>query len=431
MKSNWIVPTLVGTLAVGTMLFARIGTQIDANAGQSAPGYKVLPAIKHGNLSVYPVVAGTSHDTKEFITLDEGLNSGQVVVSEYGNLKTMIRRPGPRSRISYPSGGPQMNTLALVNNSERPLILLAGEIVMGGNQDRVIARDRVVAPDSDPIDLSVFCVEPGRSVGQKTTFGAGGVMLAPAVRARAMNDKSQQEVWATAHATQSQAFMAANPSLSRSPAEAAGQAGVVGGVPGGMADGPSGIVLGGVISGVIGAAGGAVPPSGSGRDAATHTIPNPPPPLAPPAVTSSYARAMAMPSVAKKVDSVAVPIEQGYRSLMGELRDKNAVGVVVAVNGQIVWADIFTSTDLLQRYWPKLVRSYAAEAVVTNTKWSDAGEKAAQEFVDSLAGGHQTVESEPGLYRQTELAGDGFRVFELTSLLPKTGFNLHIAKAVE
>ena len=84
---------------------------------------------------------------------------------------------------------------------------------------------------------------------------------------------------------------------------------------------------------------------------------------------------MAMPAVAQKVDSVAAPIEQGYRSLMGELRDKNAVGVVVAVNGQIVWADIFASTDLLQRYWPKLVRSYAAEAVVSNTKWSDAGEK--------------------------------------------------------
>jgi hypothetical protein len=140
---------------------------------------------------------------------------------------------------------------------------------------------------------------------------------------------------------------------------------------------------------------------------------------------------MAAPSVAKKVDSVAAPIERGYRSLMGELRDKNAVGVVVVVNGQIVWTDIFASTDLLQRYWPKLVRSYAAEAVVTNTKWSDAGQKTAQAFVDSLAGGHQTVESEPGLYRQTEVTGDGFRVFELTSLLPKTGFNLHIAKAVE
>jgi hypothetical protein len=292
-----------------------------------------------------------------------------------------------------------------VNNSERPLILLAGEIVMGGHQDRVIAKDRVVAPQSDPIDLSVFCVEPGRSVGPKMTFSEGGGMLAPTVRARAMNDKSQQEVWASARATQNQAFMAAAPP---SPSQSVNAAvGVVGGVPGGYAGGSAG----GVMGGIIGGAGSASAP--------------------PPAVTSSYPRAMATPLVAKKVDSVAAPIEQGYRSLMGELRDKNAVGVVVAVNGQIVWADIFASTDLLQRYWPKLVRSYAAEAVVTNTEWSDAGEKTAQAFVDSLAGGHQTVESEPGLYRQTELTGDGFRVFELMSLLPKTGFNLHIAKAVE
>jgi len=207
-----------------------------------------------------------------------------------------------------------------------------------------------------------------------------------------MNDKNQQQVWAAVRSAQTQAFIAASPRPSSS---------------------ATGTVAGGVSGGYVGSIWGNAPASPT------------------PNATSSYPRAMAMPAVAQKVDSVAAPIEQGYRSLMGELRDKNAVGVVVVVNGQIVWADIFASTDLLQRYWPKLVRSYAAEAVVTNTKWSDAGEKTAQAFVDSLAGGHQTVESEPGLYRQTEVTGDGFRVFELTSLLPKTGFHLHIAKAVE
>jgi hypothetical protein len=393
MRSDWMVPALVSAMAVGTVMLARMGITEDASAGQSSSEYKVLPAIKHGNLSVYPVVAGNSHDTKEFITLDEGLKSGEVVVSEYGNLKTMVRRPGPRPRTAYPSDGAQVNTLVLLNDSKRPLILLAGEVVMGGKQDRIIARDRVVAPESDPIDLSVFCVEPTRWVQEKVNFSGGGGMVAPTVRARAMNDKSQQQVWAAVRSAQSSAYMAAaTPGPSQSSGAAAG-------------------VGGGVVGGVIGRAGSAT--------------------AVPPSVTSSYPRAMAMPAVAQKVDSVAAPIEQGYRSLMGELRDKNAVGVVVAVNGQMVWADMFASTDLLQRYWPKLVRSYAAEAVVTNTKWSDAGEKTAQAFVDSLAGGHQTVESEPGLYRQTELTGDGFRVFELTSLLPKTGFNLHVAKAVE
>jgi hypothetical protein len=395
MKSDWIVPALVSAMAVGTVMFARMGSgAAGASAGteQSSSDYKVLPAIKHGNLSVYPVVARTSHDTKQFITLDEGLNSGDVVVSEYGKLRTMIRRPAATPRSAYPSGGPQVNTLALVNNSKRPLILLAGEIVMGGNQDRVIARDRVVAPEGDPIDLSVFCVEPGRWIQEKVNFGAGGGMLAPAVRARAMNQKSQEQVWAEVRHSQTAMALATNPGAGDVAASTPGAAGgSAGGVVGWLERG-----------GTVGA-----PP------------------------TSSYARVMQQPVVAQKVDSVAAPIEEGYRSLMSQLREQSAVGVVVAVNGQIVWADIFASTDLLQRYWPKLVRSYAAEAVVTNTKWSDAGEKSAQAFVDTLAGGHQAVESEPGLYRQTEVRGDGFRVFELTSLLPKTGFNLHIAKAVE
>jgi len=196
MKSDWIIPALVSAMAVGTVMLARMGTIDDASAEQSSSEYKVLPPIKHGNLSVYPVVAGSSHDTKEFITLDEGLKSGEVVVSEYGNLKTMVRRPGARPQTSFPSDGAQVNTLVLLNDSKRPLILLAGEIVMGGKQDRIIARDRVVAPESDPIDLSVFCVEPERWVQEKVNFAGGGGMVAPTVRARAMNDKNQQQVWA-------------------------------------------------------------------------------------------------------------------------------------------------------------------------------------------------------------------------------------------
>ena len=136
-------------------------------------------------------------------------------------------------------------------------------------------------------------------------------------------------------------------------------------------------------------------------------------------------------AVRKQVDSIAVPIENSYRGLMKQLRDQNALGVVVAVNGEIIWADIFASTSLLEKYWPKLVRSYAAEAVVTKTKDREVDVKSAQEFLDNMEGRHETVESEPGLYRHTEIAGDGFKAFELTSLLPKTGFDLHVAKMAE
>src|SRR3984957_20528680 len=84
--------------------------------------------------------------------------------------------------------------------------------------------------------------------------------------------------------------------------------------------------------------------------------------------TSSYARVMENKEVKARVDEVAKPIEQNYQSLIKQLRDRNAVGVVVAVNGRIIWADIFASSDLLEKYWPKLGRSYASEAVVTRAK---------------------------------------------------------------
>jgi len=135
--------------------------------------------------------------------------------------------------------------------------------------------------------------------------------------------------------------------------------------------------------------------------------------------------------VAKQVDGIAAPIQRSYQSLIHELRQRNAVGVVVAVNGQIIWADIFASTNLLEKYWPKLVRSYAAEAVEQAHWRGSVSMRAAQEFLDQLGGTHEVADSEPGVYRQTEVTGDGYKVFELTSLLPNTGFDLHISKMAQ
>jgi hypothetical protein len=343
-------------------------SRFPAHAGEipSTSGYTVLAPIRHGNLTVFPVVATKSHDTEGFLTLDEGLKSGEVTVTESGSVSPLMR---PRHQGEIPrqyGGGAQVNQLVLVNSSKRPLILLAGEIVTGGKQDRVIGKDRIVPGESDPIDLGVFCVEPGRWTGSSSKFGMGGLMVQPTVRARAMADKDQSKVWAEVGKAKEQVSLNAAP--------------------------PTATALG---------------------------------------QTSSYARVMQNDDVRKQVDSVAAPIQQSYQSVIRQLRDRNAVGVVVAVNGQIVWTDLFASTQLLEKYWPKLVRSYAAEAIGAKTGGHEVDVKAAQQFLEDMEGRHQTIESEPGLYRHTEVAGDGFRAFELMSLLPKTGFDLHVAKMAE
>jgi len=158
------------SVIVAGMLFLDL-RPVQAGEQPSASGYKVLEPIRHGSLTVFPVVAPKSYATGEFLTLDEGLRSGEVVVTEYGNVRGLVRR-GPAPAVRRESA--EVNRLVLINNSKRPLLLLAGEIVTGGKQDRVIGKDRIVPAESDPVDLSVFCVEPGRWVATSEHFGTSG-----------------------------------------------------------------------------------------------------------------------------------------------------------------------------------------------------------------------------------------------------------------
>jgi len=101
---------------------------------------------------------------------------------------------------------------------------------------------------------------------------------------------------------------------------------------------------------------------------------------------------------------------------------------VVAVRGQIVWADLFASPDLLSRYWTKLVRSYAAESLAGGDTRSAPGVADAQRFLDAPSGGTETSEGEVGVYRYRELKSSGTETFVLESLLPGTGYDVHICK---
>jgi hypothetical protein len=379
---------VIAMVAVAGMLWPEPRS---VRAGQENPasGYKVLEPIRNGSLTVFPVVASKSYATSEFLTLDEGLRSGEVVVTEYGNVRGLVRQ---RVAKAAQRDSAEVNRLVLVNNSKRPLLLLAGEIVAGGKQDRVIGMDRIVPSESDPIDLNVFCVEPGRWVATSDRFGtsgatygaaggrsagtaasaksAGTLMAQPSVRAKAMGDKDQSQVWA--EVKKQQQSMTAEVQAS--------------------------------------------PTAPMAQDLR---------------ITSSYAVVMENQDVKQKVDEVAKPIERDYQSVIKQLRDRNAVGVVAAVNGRVIWSDVFASTELLEKYWPKLVRSYASEAVATPVKGGEATLAQAESFLANMRGRRETIESEPGVFRHTEVNGDGFKAFELTSLLPKTGFDVHVAKMAE
>jgi hypothetical protein len=352
------------TAFLSALLFTAVAAAGAAKAGESSSSeaYKVLPPILHSNLAIFPVITGHSFDTSQLMTLDEGVRSGQVTITETGDERGLVRpgQPFPVSRH-----GAEVNRLVLSNNSNRPLLLLAGEIVTGGKQDRVIGSDRIVPANTGPIDLGVFCVEPGRWVESSSKFGSMGAQMAqPSVRTPAMATRDQEQVWANVRASNSTVAVSVG--------------------------GPEAMALAG---------------------------------------TTSYAKVFNSAPVQQKIAGYG-GIE-GEQAILRELRAKGAVGVVVAVNGRVMWADIFASTDLLSKYWPKLMRSYVAEAMTTTTQPASLDLHEAELFVTMFSGGREVAETEPGVYRRTDVTGDGYRVFELMSLLPKAEFKVHITKMTQ
>jgi hypothetical protein len=136
------------------------------------PGTKLLEPIRYRQLTVIPV-ARTEPGRKgtDYLTLAAGLESKQVAVAETGSV----------------------NMVQVRNGSGRPLLLLAGEIILGGQQDRVIAQGVIVAPRETAM-VAVYCVEHGRWSGENLFRAAGG-MAEAGVRAAAEFDSSQQGVW--------------------------------------------------------------------------------------------------------------------------------------------------------------------------------------------------------------------------------------------
>ena len=101
-RTAWIAALGLLTLIAGAVM-AWGGRQPDeAPSGD----YRVLAPITHGNLTIFPVVSDRRHDTSMFITLDEGLRSGEVVVIEAGQVQGLVRRrplPPLRYRPALPS----------------------------------------------------------------------------------------------------------------------------------------------------------------------------------------------------------------------------------------------------------------------------------------------------------------------------------------
>jgi hypothetical protein len=158
--------------------------------------YHLSGPYTHENLAVF-LIHSPNQDERHFLTLDEGLKTGVVKVTEQDQA--------------------QVDTLRIDNQSDLPLFLQEGERLQGGRQDRTITASLVVPPRSGPLPLPAFCIEHGRwtegETGRTFAYAPSRALALKGVRGAAKVDRQQSSVWASVEAEKAYAsteFMAPN-----------------------------------------------------------------------------------------------------------------------------------------------------------------------------------------------------------------------------
>lgn len=188
-------------------------------------------SYEFGNLRLYPIVANRTFKEEHkaignFTLLEDAIAQNKIVITETGasnlanipnaddNIDTVVVREesNPSSRqyqnnqLNYSDNSQQfgggdvngtVNTLFAKNNSQDTIFIMAGEVVKGGKQDRVIAQDVVIAP-GESLNLSAFCVEQNRWTTKEENGGkfTGYFNVTNMdIRKTVATEQNQGEVW--------------------------------------------------------------------------------------------------------------------------------------------------------------------------------------------------------------------------------------------
>lgn len=269
---------------IAISLCLRLGSA--ACAGDDPGDYRLSGPVMHRNLAIY-FVHGKSRGGPVPLTLQEALAKKVIKVRETG----------------------QVNELQVENTGEREVFIQSGDIVKGGQQDRVLSVSLLLPPHSGAIPIASFCVESGRwsaRVGEDArTFSSADANLPSRVAKLEMADGAvpkpdgttapvgsrQQQIWRSVEQIQ------------------------------------------GKLSSNLGA-----------------------PVASPRSQTSLELTLENADLVREQAEYIAALQEKGEQG-------DDIVGYVFAVNGRVNSADIYPSNGLFRKMWAKLLRSSVTEAI--------------------------------------------------------------------
>jgi hypothetical protein len=137
---------------------------------------RIYSPVTYKNLTIIPVKSLNQKNSFKILTLDEAMKANSLIVkevSESGNV----------------------NSLAVENNSEQYVFIMAGEILAGSKQDRVLKNDVLLPPDSGQVVVSAYCVEHGRWEYKSDKFYSEKKTANLSVRQHAKISGNQSVVW--------------------------------------------------------------------------------------------------------------------------------------------------------------------------------------------------------------------------------------------
>jgi hypothetical protein len=145
MKTTVACLSALALLFVLPMLFAhRRAVAQPAATPPALASLELTGPYTYRNLAIFAVHDRNTAHHEDILTLQEAMAKKVVTIEETG----------------------QVNQLVASNKGDKSVYLQAGDIVKGGQQDRVLQHDTVMPPNSKQVHLSVFCVEAGRWHGR-------------------------------------------------------------------------------------------------------------------------------------------------------------------------------------------------------------------------------------------------------------------------
>lgn len=294
-----------------------------------APTYRFSGPYTHDNLTVFLIHGDDQIKSKDILTLEEALKQKKAVVHETKNV----------------------NQLSIENTSGAEVFVQAGDIVRGGQQDRIIAFDLIVPPKSGKLPLAAFCVEAGRWT--------------------ARGKEAAEQFSSSANAAYSNELKIA---ARMNGATAANQRFVWDKVAKGQ------MALENTLKADVKA--------GESKSSLELTLEHK--------------------KVLEAVDAYVKKLQGSPK------KEKDAIGYAVVINGKVHNADVYASSGLFQKLWPKLLKTSAVEAVAekTDKKFKPAAAEAVQTFLADAEKGKKSEKKINERLKQLTCENDKIILFE-------------------